>query len=499
MERRTFIQGMSVAAIAAAGVAQQARAQAQSGASAYVTVTDYGATGNGATDDSSAFKSAVAALKAFGGGTLYVPAGNYLLNSTIYIACSNTRIQGVGYESRIINGQSAGAAIQFGDDVNMYYACGVFDLAFGQASNIMAANGNCGIIMFMIGQSWIERCNCQSYPAPLYDGYVFSGCDQLLFSGNEATGCINIGFYWTNNCGDMYIVNTRSDANQFGYQIEDSQGFYITNAAGFMNKSSAWNIVTAGGAGNINLWFTNCLGDTSGAPNWNITNCKVAFFSDCWGSTQISATENAWASGFYLNGPNVTDITFSGGAALINNSHGVAIDGGAARIAFSGFQFGSLRTPGYGNGRGASGGNGLFIGDASDIKVIGSYLSSNNGYGMSNGSGTDVFVSNCSFGGNKLGVISQPPIASCKYKDNFGLNPLSGNVTTPNVPLSGAVITNTTCVDCMIYITGGTVSNIAIDSANTGLSGNNISVLLSAGSTIAITYAAALSWRWIGQ
>jgi hypothetical protein len=46
-----------------------------------INVKDYGATGDGITDDTGAIQAAINKLEASGGGTLNVPAGTYLLNS----------------------------------------------------------------------------------------------------------------------------------------------------------------------------------------------------------------------------------------------------------------------------------------------------------------------------------------------------------------------------------------------------------------------------------
>ena len=494
MERRHFVGALG-AALVTAGMSRSA--QAATSSSNYVNVMDYGATGNGTTDDSGAFNSAVSALKAGGGGTMFVPAGKYLLNSTVVVAQSNTRIQGVGAESWIVNGQAASAAIQFGDGKSIYYSCGVFDLTFGQASNVPAMSGNRGLAMFQIGQSWVERCICTPYPGAQYDGFYFNNCSQMFFSGNQATGCIDSGFYWTNLCVDMYLVNTRSDGSGIGFKIEDSAGFYVANAAGYSN-GTAWSLVTAGGGGNANLFFSNCIGDTSAQVNWNITNCTAAYFDNCWGSTQQNAQTNTWASGIYLNGPNVTDITFCGGTALYNNCHGVSVDGGAARIIFSGFQFGDVTN---GNGRSASGGHGLFIGNASDIRVIGSLFSTNTSYGLNNGSGVNIDVSQCTFLGNHLGAINStsPRAATCAYRNNRGFNPVAGAVTTPAVPASSGSVVNATYVDCTVYISGGSVTGVSINGTSIGLSGAGLSVFLPAGASISLTYSATPSWHWIGH
>lgn len=57
------------------------------GSSTAVNVrTDAGAKGDGATDDSAAFKLAVARLAAAGGGTLIVPSGTYLISPAAFIS-----------------------------------------------------------------------------------------------------------------------------------------------------------------------------------------------------------------------------------------------------------------------------------------------------------------------------------------------------------------------------------------------------------------------------
>lgn len=72
----------------------------------------YGAAGNGSTDDTAAFISAIEACSAAGGGTVVVPKGDYLINTNnngngITInpdAIGKVSIRGDGYATRIVKG-----------------------------------------------------------------------------------------------------------------------------------------------------------------------------------------------------------------------------------------------------------------------------------------------------------------------------------------------------------------------------------------------------------
>jgi len=66
----------------------------------FINVKDYGAKGDGTTDDTTALSDALAALVAAGGGTLYIPPGTYIGSLTL-IGLSNINIEGAGWSSVI--------------------------------------------------------------------------------------------------------------------------------------------------------------------------------------------------------------------------------------------------------------------------------------------------------------------------------------------------------------------------------------------------------------
>ena len=105
-----------------AGACGQSQAQSNS-----INVKEFGAKGNGISDDTLSIQAAINALAAAGGGTLQVPSGTYLLNSYTpsrhpwyfhnLIAGSNIRIQG-SLGSKFLQGPRGRAAqIQGATDV----------------------------------------------------------------------------------------------------------------------------------------------------------------------------------------------------------------------------------------------------------------------------------------------------------------------------------------------------------------------------------------------
>lgn len=77
-----------------------------------------------------------------------------------------------------------------------------------------------------------------------------------------------------------------------------------------------------------------------------------------------------------------------------------------------------------------------------------------------------------------------------------GYNPV-GPITAPDLPASGTAVVNSYFVDMMVYISGGTVTEIAVNGVSTGLTAG--SIYLPVGSSLTLTYSAAPTWTWVGR
>lgn len=67
----------------------------------YFNVKDYGAKGDGATDDAAAINAAITAASAAGGGTVFLPQGTYIVSSTIALT-TNITLAGSGHGATLI-------------------------------------------------------------------------------------------------------------------------------------------------------------------------------------------------------------------------------------------------------------------------------------------------------------------------------------------------------------------------------------------------------------
>jgi len=73
----------------------------------WVSVKDFGAVGDGATVDTAAIQSAIDAVAAAGGGTVFFPEGVYLIRNTLFIRSDNMTLAGASQGGTIITSDSS--------------------------------------------------------------------------------------------------------------------------------------------------------------------------------------------------------------------------------------------------------------------------------------------------------------------------------------------------------------------------------------------------------
>jgi hypothetical protein len=89
-----------------------------------------------------------------------------------------------------------------------------------------------------------------------------------------------------------------------------------------------------------------------------------------------------------------------------------------------------------------------------------------------------------------IGITAKNSISMCKgrmrYQGYFS--------PQPSLPSSGVAYINVYCVQCMVFVSGGNVSDIAINGQATGLTSG--SFLLDPQDSIALIYTSEPTWKW---
>ena len=161
-----------------------------------VSVTDYGAKGNGTTDDAAAINAAISAVSAAGGGVVFIPEGIYGFKTTSLIPADNVTLRGSGRKSVLKfientnTGTGAGSGIAIirksaaGALVNFHVQHLAFDGSLGYP-----ANSDIGPTQITVRQWGVYLTNQTYSDVSVTDCYFneLSGGSVVLTSGTTGT------------------------------------------------------------------------------------------------------------------------------------------------------------------------------------------------------------------------------------------------------------------------------------------------------------------------
>jgi hypothetical protein len=363
-----------------------------------VSVKDFGAVGDGVTDDTVAIQKAVDAVGLTGGGAVYFPSGTYVISSVIHCLYQSVRIVGDSRYSTLIRQSTLNSKIisitgNFCcvEHVSLSYS----GVPVAGATAIYCVGSYCTLKDFVIRNShtaleWYQGVAGKVTDFELFDyeavGLYAHNINDLFVSrfiinaGNASRGTLGgirlvnkveafvctdgdvlLGEYSLTMDTDVFAIGSRPAYNNFTNIFFDS-----ANNSALINKCVETDFVMC--------WFScgRAGGGSSGAV---VDNCQSIRFTN-------SRFFNCGGSGVVVNASS-SDITFT---ACKADSNSVTSGAGNSH----GFQFSNNCTQFQIIGCTAS--NGLYTGTQ--------------GYGIFIGSGSNQFVvRDCNLVGNATGAL----------------------------------------------------------------------------------------------
>ena len=315
-----------------------------------INVIDYGAKGDGSTDDRAAIQAAITAAGTAGvsarGVDLWFPAGVYAVSATLTCPYNNVQFCGSAWQSTVLYATfTTGDIIQFGDG-SAHSGCGLTDMSvWCNASRTSGATINvnnmsdCTIRQFVIN-------NC-------FQGVLVQGASLKVWCENGEINNIHaadgVGIQVTNGAGgDTYLGNIVMSNNPASKPLA---GIAITSSGhcriwGCNVTSCVTGLLVNPGAGqDVNyLFIDDALFDSCGTHGawFNPTNATGRIRSVMSVDSWYSGTVTAGAATFGIEiGAGTGSCTIDGmsfiGCRILNNQrHGVGITYAAAQnISFT--------------------------------------------------------------------------------------------------------------------------------------------------------------------
>lgn len=226
----------------------------------YATPQDYGAAGNGTTDDTTAIQAAITGVSAAGGGVVYVPAGTYKLTAALS-GPNLVSIIGAGPGVSILNQTSTSAN-------GLTYNPSSLTFASIENLTIQGPGSGTGIGVLVEANSGAATVTSCSFTDVTITGFGSHG-----FSLQSGVGCSVSGLNVTSVGGHCYLLNGGTgnvlSGCYAGGGATTQQGYNLTNVSytslsGCKAFGCGGGFLTSGGSTNV---LAGCGADTIVAAN----------------------------------------------------------------------------------------------------------------------------------------------------------------------------------------------------------------------------------------
>lgn len=302
-----------------------------------VSVKDFGAVGDGVTDDTSAIQQAIHYVMTtpYNGGKLYFPDGHYLV-STITNTDWGLELIGSSINSSRIIGSGNGYTIDM-SGTNTKVNCSIKNLGFfhkdstNTGTHIFLDNvrnftiENCLFSTNTNNAIQIENSERGTYGVFIRDCWFDSIRSSAITLGVNSANINPPTDIYISQCSFQPAVGNSSPC----LQVNAVGGLYCTDiditSSGDGHFLRALTIIPSATQNCNALLFDKCLFDSSSDANMYIGGTGPVTdttFNNCWFNTSSNN------SGIYMNNPSLNGLSITDSIIDSNAQHGIVIDAG---------------------------------------------------------------------------------------------------------------------------------------------------------------------------
>jgi Pectate lyase superfamily protein len=281
-----------------------------------VSVKEYGAKGDGVSDDTTAIQNAINDVNIKGGGIVYFPTGTYMISSTLIIPSNKITLQGLNNAGTIIKAKIAMTNMV---SITNQLRVSIRDIQIN-GNNLASV----GIYAQNTGMLWMDNVVVQKCT----DKGIFLDDNTYMFNLNNlyVLNNTNYGIYVANNCAGSKMNMVIAEENGINLRIGYTRMVQIT-ASTFQRYNNIGNVLVQAG---WDITFDTCwfesndnnltgetydlkLESTDGSGNIGhsirVLNCS---FKGTWGDGTPGKTKHCIIDGYtdtilqnnYIDGTN---------------------------------------------------------------------------------------------------------------------------------------------------------------------------------------------------
>jgi hypothetical protein len=323
-----------------------------------VSVKDFGAVGDGVTDDTAAIQASIDAIVTAGGGKVFVPRGKYLVSSTIDLAAW----------------YGAPAIIFEGEGYGPWNKDGVVATSEHTSLFVVATDGFNVFNIASTSQTVVQNISIRDTSGSRTSGaaiYLERNGDGIVSDDGNVTGVL---------IKQVGIKGFQDGIRAIRLQTSTIDQVFIEDCT-----RDGIRLETTAAGGGTSVTLSNCFVKECGQDNYSMYGMAYSAFVNC-------ASDSSTRHAYYLDGTtrNNTSISFTGCGAEGAGDDGIHITASNFGVTIVGCGIGPTTGDGiYSAGQG--------------VTIIGGKIQSTTGFGINAASGDAVTAIGATFSSNTAG------------------------------------------------------------------------------------------------